>query len=278
MAPMSENIEKGLKEYQRVQKASTIKYMLLQIAGIIGFLGIWQLAVVSGVIDAARLPSPVTVFKTLIVKTYSEQPDGNVLLVNILASLQVALTGFLTAIVIGIPLGLIMGWWTKADRFIRPIFELIRPIPPIAWIPLIVVWMGIGLKAKAMIIFFTTFVPCVINSYTGIKLTNQTLINVSKTFGASNLEIFFKVGIQSALPMTFAGIRVALGNSWSTLVAAEMLASSAGLGYMIQIGRSVARPDIVIVGMVVIGVIGALLSALLSFAEGKLMRWQKHRR
>jgi NitT/TauT family transport system permease protein len=278
MAPMSENIEKGLKEYQRVQKAGTIKYMLLQIAGIIGFLGIWQLAVVSGVIDAARLPSPVTVFKTLIVKTYSEQPDGNVLLVNILASLQVALTGFLTAIVIGIPLGLIMGWWTKADRFIRPIFELIRPIPPIAWIPLIVVWMGIGLKAKAMIIFFTTFVPCVINSYTGIKLTNQTLINVSKTFGASNLEIFFKVGIQSALPMTFAGIRVALGNSWSTLVAAEMLASSAGLGYMIQIGRSVARPDIVIVGMVVIGVIGALLSALLSFAEGKLMRWQKHRR
>lgn len=278
MAALNENIEKGLKEYQKAQKASTLKYMLLQIAGVVGFLGIWQLAVVSGIVDSARLPAPSTVFKTLIIKTYSEQPDGNVLAVNIFASLQVALTGFLAAIVIGIPLGLIMGWWTKADRFIRPIFELIRPIPPIAWIPLIVVWMGIGLKAKAMIIFFTTFVPCVINSYTGIKLTNQTLINVSKTFGASNLEIFFKVGIQSALPMTFAGIRVALGNSWSTLVAAEMLAASAGLGYMIQIGRSVARPDVVIVGMVVIGVIGALLSGLLSYAESKLMKWQKHRR
>ncbi len=278
MAVSKESIEKGLREYQKNQKKDTLKYMLLQMAGVIGFLGIWQLAVVSGVVDSARLPAPSTIFKTLIYKTYNGQPDGNILIVNILASLKVALTGFFTAIVIGIPLGLVMGWWKKADRFIRPIFELIRPIPPIAWIPLIVVWMGIGLQAKAMIIFFTTFVPCVINSYTGIKLTNQTLINVSKTFGASNFEIFYKVGIQSALPMTFAGIRVALGNSWSTLVAAEMLAASAGLGYMIQIGRSVARPDIVIVGMVVIGIIGALLSALLSFAEGKLMKWQKHRR
>ena len=278
MAAANENIEKGLREYQKAQKASSLKYMLLQLAGVVGFLGLWQLAVVSGMVDPARLPAPSTVFKTLVIKTYSEQPDGNILLINILASLQVALSGFFTAIIIGIPLGLIMGWWKNADRFIRPIFELIRPIPPIAWIPLIVVWMGIGLQAKAMIIFFTTFVPCVINSYTGIKLTNQTLINVSKTFGASNLEIFFKVGIQSALPMTFAGIRVALGNSWSTLVAAEMLPASAGLGYMIQIGRSVARPDIVIVGMAVIGIIGAILSALLSFAERKLMKWQKQRR
>lgn len=278
MAVSNENIEKGLREYQQAQKAASLKYLLLQIAGVVGFLGIWQLAVVSGLIDSVRLPAPSTVFKALVIKTYSKQPDGNVMLVNILASLRVALSGFFTAIVIGIPLGLVMGWWKKADRFIRPIFELIRPIPPIAWIPLIVVWMGIGLKAKAMIIFFTTFVPCVINSYTGIKLTNQTLINVSKTFGASNFEIFYKVGIQSALPMTFAGIRVALGNSWSTLVAAEMLAASAGLGYMIQIGRSVARPDIVIVGMAVIGVIGALLSAILSFAEKRLMKWQKNRR
>lgn len=278
MATTKENFEMGRKEYLEKQKYDLFKYTLLKIVGIIGFLGIWQLAVVSGLVNSMILPPPTRIFETLIFKIYNGQPDGNLLHVNIFSSLQVALSGFLTAIVIGIPLGLVMGWWKNADRFIRPIFELVRPIPPIAWIPIIVVWMGIGLKAKAMIIFFTTFVPCVINSYTGIKLTNQTLINVSKTFGASNFEIFYKVGIPSALPMTFAGIRVALGNSWSTLVAAEMLAASAGLGYMIQIGRSVARPDIVIVGMVVIGIIGALLSAILSYAEGKLMAWQKHRR
>lgn len=195
--------------------------------------------------------------------------------INIMASLQVALSGFLLAIVIGIPLGLVMGWYRLAESFFRPVFELVRPIPPIAWIPLVVVWFGIGLKAKALIIFFSAFVPCVINAYTGIQLTSRTYINVAKTFGASETEIFYKVGIPSSLPMVFAGIRVALGNSWSTLVAAEMLAATAGLGYMIQFGRTIARPELVIAGMVVIGAIGAVLSGILSFTEKKFIKGQK---
>lgn len=274
---MAENKAKLLEEQKKhIQKIKreNVKYALLSILGIFIFLLIWQLAVEFGLVNETRLPKPTTILQTLGYKIYNQAPDGNALGINILASLQVALTGFLTAMVIGIPLGLFMGWWEYADRFIRPIFELVRPVPPIAWIPLVVVWMGIGLKAKAMIIFFTAFVPCVINSYTGIKLTNKTLINVSRTFGASNVEIFWKVGIPSALPMVFAGIRVALGNSWSTLVAAEMLAASAGLGYMIQIGRTIARPDIVIAGMVTIGAIGAVLSGILSYVEKHALRWQ----
>lgn len=274
---MAENKAKLLEEqkkYIQKTKRENVKYALLSILGIFIFLLIWQLAVEFGLVNETRLPKPTTILQTLGYKIYNQAPDGNTLGINILASLQVALTGFLTAMVIGIPLGLFMGWWEYADRFIRPIFELVRPVPPIAWIPLVVVWMGIGLKAKAMIIFFTAFVPCVINSYTGIKLTNKTLINVSRTFGASNVEIFWKVGIPSALPMVFAGIRVALGNSWSTLVAAEMLAASAGLGYMIQIGRTIARPDIVIAGMVTIGAIGAVLSGILSYVEKHALRWQ----
>ena len=209
---MAENKAKLLEEQKKhIQKIKreNVKYALLSILGIFIFLLIWQLAVEFGLVNETRLPKPTTILQTLGYKIYNQAPDGNTLGINILASLQVALTGFLTAMVIGIPLGLFMGWWEYADRFIRPIFELVRPVPPIAWIPLVVVWMGIGLKAKAMIIFFTAFVPCVINSYTGIKLTNKTLINVSRTFGASNVEIFWKVGIPSALPMVFAGIRVA---------------------------------------------------------------------
>lgn len=270
-------LKQGYRNYLRHIRWQNLKYMLLSVAGVLGFLLLWQAAVSFGLADSTRLPAPTTIFQAIVYKTYSTDPDGNTLFVNILASLEVALTGFFAAIVIGVPLGLFMGWWKYADRFLRPIFELIRPIPPIAWIPLVVVWMGIGLKAKGTIIFFTAFVPCVINSYTGIKLTDQTLINVSKTFGARYGEIFYKVGIPSSLPMIFAGIRVALGNSWSTLVAAEMLAASAGLGYMIQIGRTVARPDIVIAGMVVIGAIGALLAMMLSFAENHLMKWQTKR-
>ena len=190
---MAENKAKLLEEQKKhIQKIKreNVKYALLSILGIFIFLLIWQLAVEFGLVNETRLPKPTTILQTLGYKIYNQAPDGNTLGINILASLQVALTGFLTAMVIGIPLGLFMGWWEYADRFIRPIFELVRPVPPIAWIPLVVVWMGIGLKAKAMIIFFTAFVPCVINSYTGIKLTNKTLINVSRTFGASNVEIF----------------------------------------------------------------------------------------
>ncbi len=277
MATDKTDLQAKLVEWNQKQKKNSIRFILWSAAGILCFLLIWQLAGAMGLVDTKMLPPPTKIFETIMVKFGEKAPDGNILIVNIIASLQVALSGFFTAIVIGVPLGLFMGWWTAADRFIRPIFELVRPVPPIAWIPLVVVWMGIGLKAKALIIFFTAFVPCVINSYTGIKLTNETLINVSKTFGASNFEIFWKVGVPSSLPMVFAGIRVALGNSWSTLVAAEMLAASAGLGYMIQVGRTVARPDIVIAGMVVIGAIGAILSAVLSRCEKYFLRWKVNR-
>lgn len=274
MAANQEALERGHAEYIKKTRQENIKYALLSALGILIFLAIWQLVVVAGLVDATRLPAPTTILQTLGYKVSNKAPDGNTLFANIMASLQVALTGFCSAIIIGVPLGLFMGWWEYTDKFMRPIFELIRPVPPIAWIPLVVVWMGIGLKAKAMIIFFTAFTPCVINSYTGIKLTSKTLINVSRTFGASNFETFYKVGIPSALPMVFSGIRIALGNSWSTLVAAEMLAASAGLGYMIQIGRTVARPDVVIAGMATIGAIGAVLSAILSAVENRFLRWQ----
>jgi NitT/TauT family transport system permease protein len=137
------------------------------------------------------------------------------------------------------------------------------------------VWLGIGLQAKAFIIFFATFVPCLINSYTGIKQTSQVLINVAKTCGASNFTIFRRIGIPSAMTMTFAGVRVALGNAWATLVAAEMLASASGLGYMILMGRQFARPDIIILGIVVIGAIGTILTSLLKLVEQRILGWKK---
>ena len=152
-------------EWKKQKSKEGLNYALLSAAGIITLLAVWQLVVSVGLVNERMLPAPTQIFETQMYKFANKAPDGNVLWVNILASLQVALSGFLAAIIIGVPLGLVMGWWTYADRFIRPIFELVRPVPPIAWIPLVVVWMGIGLKAKALIIFFTAFVPCVINSY-----------------------------------------------------------------------------------------------------------------
>ncbi len=162
-----------------------------------------------------------------------------------------------------------MGWYPGVNMAVRPLFDAIRPIPPIAWIPIAILWLGIGTTAKAFIIFLAAFVPCVINAYTGIRLTNPVLIRVAKIYGASNWETFIKIGIPSAVPMIFTGMKLSLNAAWTTLVAAELLAASMGLGYMIQLGRRLARPDIIIVGMLTIGFLGALMSWILTRIEAR---------
>lgn len=252
-------------------------YAMLSAAGVLGFLFVWQTLVATGLVSPRHLAPPTRVMATLFEKLVSANPDGATLPTNILVSLRVSLSGFVIAIAVGVPLGLLMGWYRGVDKFMRPVFELLRPIPPVAWIPLAIIWLGIGLWAKAGIIFFSAFVPCVINSHAGIRMTNQTFINVAKTFGASNFRMFLRVGAPSALPMVFAGVRIALSNSWATLVAAEMLAANAGLGYMILMGRQFVRPDIIILGMMIIGVIGVLLTFILAKTENLLVGWRAER-
>lgn len=277
----STRVERRLTDEERIKKvqedARKGKYQLtvLSIIGVLAFLLIWQFAVMGGLLPNRYVPMPSEVVKLFFVKWVDPNPDGAVLGVHILASLQVALTGFFLAIIIGVPLGLFMGWFRGFESFMRPIFEILRPIPPVSWIPITIIWLGLGLQAKAFIVFFSAFVPCTINAYTGIRQTSPALINVAKVCGASNFTIFRKIGIPSAMTMTFAGIRVALGNAWATLVAAEMLAANVGLGYMIQQGRSFARPDIIILGIVVIGILGVIFTWLLGLVEGKVLGWKK---
>ena len=267
--------EQRIAMVQERKRRTQQMYMMLSVTGVAVFLLIWEMVSDTGIANSRYLAAPSTILKLFITKLTDPNPDGAVLGVNILASLQVSLTGFFLAIIIGIPLGLLMGWYGGFESFIRPIFELIRPIPPVSWIPLTIVWLGIGLPAKAFIVFFSAFVPCVINAYTGIKQTSPVLINFAKTCGASNFTIFWKIGIPSSMTMVFAGVRVALGNAWATLVAAEMLAASSGLGYMILMGRQFARPDLILLGIVIIGIIGVIFTAILSKVENKVLGWKK---
>ncbi len=263
----------NVKQKKRLEDNNT-KYTLLSIMSVTVFLILWQIVVDYQLVPTKVLANPLQIARVFIDKLTSVKPDGATITTNALVSLKVSLTGFFAAVFIGTPLGFFMGWYKPVDRFVRPIFEIIRPIPPIAWIPLTILWVGIGLGAKAMIIFFSAFVPCVINSYTGITQTSEILIRVTKTYGASNFEIFRLVGIPSALPMAFAGIRIALGNSWGTLVAAELLAANAGLGYMISMGRQYSRPDIILLGMVVIGVLGFIFTWIFSKLEELVIPWR----
>ena len=260
---------------ERQKEKDRFLSMMLSVIGVLGFVLIWQMAVLTELVSSRYVSPPMQVISLFFVKLGSPDPDGAVLGVNILSSLIVALSGFSLAILIGIPLGLLMGWYRGFDRFVRPVFEIVRPIPPVSWIPLTIVWLGIGLPAKAFIVFFAAFVPCLINAYTGIRQTAPVLINVAKTCGASNFTVFRRVGIPSSMTMVFAGIRVALGNSWATLVAAEMLAAASGLGYMILMGRQFARPDLIILGIVVIGSIGMLFTFTLGLVENRILGWKK---
>lgn len=254
------------------------KTLILGIISILVFLTIWQLLCTFQIVGEKALVSPLRVIQAIFTKIGSTKPDGNTLLQNIWSSFKLAMIGFFLALVIGLPLGLLMGWYRPLDRFVRPIFEIIRPLPPIAWIPIVIVLLGIGTVAKSFIIFFTTFVPIVINSYTGIRETNPVYINFAKTCGYSNWRIFCTVGIPSAMPLAFAGMVIALGNGWGTLVAAEMLASNSGLGYMIFMGRSYGRIDIIIAGMLVIGLLGLALTAALGALEDYVLRWKVGRK
>lgn len=272
MEPKSDKFAKVRSEYRKKGKQRIARKIFLGILGVILFLAFWQLLYEMKVIAENLLIPPIAVLKTIFRKFVDPTPDGAVMLAHIWASLQVALIGFLVANVIGVPLGLFMGWYRLCDRFVRPVFEVIRPIPAIAWIPIVIIFLGIGVEAKAVIIFFSAFIPSVINSYTGIRSTPQVYISMAKTCGSSNWKAFLRIGVPASLPMVFAGMRISLGNAWSTLVAAEMLAANKGLGYMIIMGRTYSRVDIIMSGMLMIGIIGVIFSWIFDFIEHRVVK------
>ena len=165
-----------------------------------------------------------------------------------------------------------MGWNRKAELIIKPVFDLLRTIPTIGWIPIMIIWFGIGVQAKACLVFLAAFIPCVLNTYSGIRQTSQVHLWVAQTFGATRNQMLFKVAIPMAMPMIFTGLKLSLNTAWTALVAAELLGAVSGLGYMIQIARMMVRPDIIIVGMLTIGMIGFLLSKILDYVESRMVK------
>ena len=260
-------------EWKKQKSKEGLNYALLSAAGIITLLAVWQLVVSVGLVNERMLPAPTQIFETLMYKFANKAPDGNVLWVNILASLQVALSGFLAAIIIGVPLGLVMGWWTYADRFIRPIFELVRPVPPIAWIPIVIMWFGIGEFPKVLLVFIGTFVPLVINTSTGIEMVDKINLDVGHVFGGNNRQILTDIVIPTALPSIFAGIRTSVSSGWTTVLAAEMLGAQKGLGALVTRGWQGSDMALVLVSVITIAIIGALLSLGLQKLEKVVCPW-----
>ena len=246
---------------------------IISVVSIIVFLAIWYLATaVLHLVPAHSLPDPIKVFTTFVTKLSSSVPEGATLPQHMWESFKIAMMGYALGVIIGIPMGIAMGWFRWIDKVVRPIFDFLKPIPPIALIPVMIVIFGIGMKSKACIIFFSTVIPCVINSYSGIKQTSQIHLWVARTFGATSRQQLFTVAIPSSLPMVFAGLRVAMGVSWMALVAAELMGATRGIGYMIATARNLLRSDIIIVGLLTLGAIGIFISLIFDFLEKKFVR------
>ena len=255
------------------KKKKYSRYTLISVMSLVIFFAGWELIVRAGWVDPGKISAPSAIVKLFIEKLTSTYPDGATIQANTWASLSIVLKGFLLACVIGIPLGLCMGFFEGAERFFRPIFEMLRPIPTLAWVPIVLLICGIGQSGKVVIIFIGSMVSLTINTWTGIRGTKKVLLNVAQYGGASRMQMFFRVGIPSAIPMIFTGLRISLGIAFATLVAAEMVAATIGLGYMMNQGRKLMITDLIFLGVAVIGVIGFLINYLMGILEKHVAPW-----
>ncbi len=237
---------------------------------------IWQGLSSLKVIPSYKLPSPAEIvlgFKDLLIVGV---PPGHLLHNHMLYSLYRVFLGYAIAALLAIPLGLSMGWSPSLLRITRPLFEVVRPIPPLAWIPIAILWFGIGIKSAAFIIFLGAFFPILLNTISGVLSIHPILIEAARTLHAKEKDIFLKVLLPGAVPSIFVGMRIGIGIGWMTLVAAEFtgVKEGYGLGYMIMTARDIQRPDEILAGMLVIGVIGLLIDIGLRATESRMIRWR----
>jgi NitT/TauT family transport system permease protein len=197
------------------------------------------------------------------------------LLGNTLVSLWRVLVGFTLAALTGVFLGVVTGWWQKARDLIEPVIEILRPIPPLAWVPMSMLWFGLGFKPAVFLIWLGSFFPILLNTVLGMENTPKNLIEVSRTLGASPWQILFKVGVPSAAPSIMAGLRIGLGIGWMCLVAAELTGSNAGLGYLIMYYYSTMEAAKMVAGMLMIGLVGYLAFIGLKKLEDRLVFWRE---
>jgi len=243
----------------------------------LAFLAVWQLLSMTGILPSNRLPSPFEIILALKELLMLGLPQGKVLFYHCLFSLVRVLGGFLAAAAVAIPFGIVLGRSKRLHEMVIPIIEIIRPVPPLAWIPLSILWFGIGFKSAVFIIFLGCFFPIILSTISGVLSVDKVLIDAAKTLGAQEREIFYKVLLPGSFPSIYTGLRIAMGIGWMTLVAAEFtgVKSGYGVGYMIMTARDIQRPDYILAGMVTIGLIGFLLDLLLRLFERKSLKWRE---
>lgn len=245
-----------------------------QLAAIALLLLVWQGAVWLIYGDSSEgklLPSPLEV-----IDAFKELLGSGALIRHTALSLLRVLVGLTVAISFAIPIGLLIGWFPVCRDMGEIIIEIFRPIPHLAWIPLAVLWFGLRPASAIFIIVIGAFFPTLVNTVAGVRGVDRGLLEAAYTLGANrSIDLFRKVVFPAALPSILTGVRISAGLAWMSVVAAEMIAIDSGLGYMILDARQLFRPDIVVTGMAVIGLVGFTMDRLMFKAEGIVLRWRR---
>ena len=238
------------------------RFWALTAAGAAGFFALWSAAAMAGLTSREFLPAPwdvVVRFAELVVEPFA----GYTLFEHLLSSFQRFGMGFVLAVLVGIPLGLLMAWFAWVDRLVTPCFEAVRFVAPIAWVPFAALWFGTGIGGPVLIIFMGAFPPVLINTYRGAKQVDRKYIEAAQMLGASSLRSMTEVLLPAAVPSIVAGLRISAGLGWQSLVGAELIVASSGVGYLMVKGQAAVSTATVMSGMIAIGGVGILIDVVL---------------
>lgn len=237
------------------------------VVSLVLLLVVWQLAFWISDVNAALLPSPLQAFNAL-----TEMVSNGILFTHIGASMYRFAAGYVSSVMIAVLLGLVLGRMPKVFQYINPAVQLLRPISPMAWMPFIVLWFGIGDVPAIVIIFIAAFFPVLLSTVSAVGGIDPIYLKVSENFGIRQPQIMWKVIFPAAFPQIANGIHLALGTAWVFLVAGEMVGAQSGLGYLVIDARNNLRADILFADIIVIGLIGLLLDTLLKAAEKQILK------
>jgi ABC-type nitrate/sulfonate/bicarbonate transport system permease component len=251
-------------------RAVHLRYTVL---GTLGFFSVWYLAGFLQLTPARFLPMPHEVLQKFM-QLCQEPFAGYTLPQHMLSSLQRYAMGFGLAALVGVPLGLLMGRFRLLDDIVSPLFDGLRFIAPVAWVPFAALWFGTGVGGPTLIIFAGAFPPCLINAYRGARSVDIRYLEAASMLGISSYKTITEVLFPAAVPSIIAGLRIGAGLGWMSLVGAELIVASSGMGYLIVKGQSAIATDTVMAGMIAIGMVGIVIDVCIRKLEARLL---KHR-
>src|SRR5215467_13070279 len=268
-----QGVSKSAKEETKATAGRGVPDVVYSVGAIVLLLVVWYLASRSSLIKPGYLPTPEELGATF-VDLVKNGYQGRPLLEHIGISLFRSLTGFVLGVLVGVPLGLFTGYSRRAGAMISPIMAFIRPIPPIAFIPMAVLYFGLGEVGKIVLIFFVSFTYVQANAQAGAANFPIAYRRAAQSLGLTRSQTFFRIVLPGALPQIFTGLKVALALSWAVVVAAELVGAQSGLGFMISDAALLFRIPVVYIGVVLIGAIGLILNFSLNLIEHRLVHWK----